>query len=318
MDTLQNAIDSIALGMEDYNSTDSRRLISSTRNIFTGILLLFKCKLVELSPLGSDEVLIKQRIKPIINSSGNLEWQGDGSKTVDVQQIRERFEGLKISVDWKKIEKINRYRNDIEHYYSTLTQDAIRVLISDSFIIIRDFIRIHLDEDPLDLLGAETWNALTNVAEVYKKEKEECLQHIKAVDWKYDVLKNALLEFEFQCAECGSGLIDVSCESSDYKSAVFNCRSCGVILEFDDIVESAINDQLFGDNYIAETDGGEVANITCPVCSRDTYLLDEDICIICEERVERTCRGCSSRIPAAEIDGSGYCPWCAHIMSKDD
>lgn len=59
MSILQNAIDSIALGIEDYNSSDSRRLISCTRNLFAGILLLFKHKLAILSPPGSDEVLIK-------------------------------------------------------------------------------------------------------------------------------------------------------------------------------------------------------------------------------------------------------------------
>ena len=47
---LKNAIDSIAIGLEDYESTDERRIVSSTRNIFAGILLLFKHKLCELSP----------------------------------------------------------------------------------------------------------------------------------------------------------------------------------------------------------------------------------------------------------------------------
>ena len=44
MTILQNAIDSIALGIEDYEEAvhDSRRLISCTRNIFAGILFTFK------------------------------------------------------------------------------------------------------------------------------------------------------------------------------------------------------------------------------------------------------------------------------------
>lgn len=92
MSILQNAIDSIALGMEDFASTDPRRLISCTRNLFAGILLLFKAKLADLSPPDSDEVLIKQHIVPILDSSSYLQWKGKGEKTVDYDQIKVRFD----------------------------------------------------------------------------------------------------------------------------------------------------------------------------------------------------------------------------------
>lgn len=49
MSILKNAVDSIALGLEDYETSiaeeDERRIISCTRNIYAGILLLFKHKL---------------------------------------------------------------------------------------------------------------------------------------------------------------------------------------------------------------------------------------------------------------------------------
>ena len=45
---LKNAVDSISLGIEDYQlgigdceSSDPRRLVSCTRNLFAGIILLF-------------------------------------------------------------------------------------------------------------------------------------------------------------------------------------------------------------------------------------------------------------------------------------
>jgi hypothetical protein len=50
----------------------------------------------------------------------------------------------------------------------------------------------------------------------------------------------------------------------------------------------------------------------------ETYILEEDICVLCEESVERNCQRCSFEIPLREIDGTGYCGWCAHMMSKDD
>ncbi|MBW1777587.1 MAG: hypothetical protein JRJ54_08335, partial [Deltaproteobacteria bacterium] len=134
MSILKNAIDSIAIGLEDYQSTDERRIVSSARNIFAGILLLFKHKLCELSPAGSDEVLIKQKVLPEIDATGAVRWIGKGKKTVDVQNIRDRFESLGISVDWKRLERINKYRNNIEHYYSNLNTQSVQQLISDSFL----------------------------------------------------------------------------------------------------------------------------------------------------------------------------------------
>ena len=66
MSILKNAIDSIEIGLEDYNTGEERRFLSATRNLYAGILLLFKYKLVLLSPPDSDEVLIKTSIKPIL------------------------------------------------------------------------------------------------------------------------------------------------------------------------------------------------------------------------------------------------------------
>src|SRR5262245_29285596 len=233
MSILQNAVDSIAWGVEDYSSPDPRRLISCTRNIFAGILLLFKHKLSVLSPRGSDEVLIKQQILPTLDPATGLRWQGRGKKTVDVQQIRERFESLKVTVDWKRVERINSYRNEIEHYFSSRPQDAVRALITDSFIVISDFIRNELNQDPLTLLGSSAWGVLANVAEVYEKEKQECTEHLEAVDWRYDCLESALIEY--RCPKCGSGLIDVTANGADRETAAFTCRSCGEQWSFEDL-----------------------------------------------------------------------------------
>lgn len=129
MSILNNTIDSIALGLEDFELEDRKRLISCTRNLFAGILLLFKYKLSILSPNGSDEVLIKQRILPQVDPNGQLSWFGQGKKTVDVQQIKERFESLGIKTHWDRIKKINDFRNDIEHYHSSLSKDGIRAYL---------------------------------------------------------------------------------------------------------------------------------------------------------------------------------------------
>jgi hypothetical protein len=46
MDTiLENAVQSIQIGVEDYESDDPRRMLSAIRNVTAGILLLFKEKI---------------------------------------------------------------------------------------------------------------------------------------------------------------------------------------------------------------------------------------------------------------------------------
>jgi hypothetical protein len=84
------------------------------------------------------------------------------------------------------------------------------------------------------------------------------------------------------------------------------------------VPKHALEDYYFLENLISTTDGGEPAIINCPECKRNTYLLGEDVCVICEVSVERKCKRCGLDIPYCEIDGSGYCSWCARQMLKDD
>jgi hypothetical protein len=313
---LQNAIDSITLSIEDYSSPDPRRLVSCTRNIFAGILLLFKHKLSQLSPPGSDEVLIKRQILPAIDAVTGLQWQGKGKNTVDVQQIKERLTNLRVVVDWQRVRRINAYRNDIEHYFSVESPDAVRALITDSFVVIRDFIRNELNQDPLNLFDVSTWGIMTKVAEVYEKEKQTCIEHINAVDWKYNCLRSALIAYP--CPECGSGLIDVQANGPDRDTAEFTCQSCGEQWYFEGLASLALTDYFAEANYRSIKDGGDPVTITCPECNEDTYILEDDVCILCEGSVERVCQWCGQTIPPEEIDGEGSCGWCSHMMSKDD
>lgn len=153
---LKNAVSSIQIGIEDYQFKDERRLLSSIRNITSGMLLLFKEKLRDISPDDSDEVLIKKNIKPKI-SDGKVHFIGTGSKTVDVQEIKNRFKSLSIDVDWKNADIVINLRNEIEHYYITIGDIQVREVISKSFMVLNKFISKHLEIPPRELLGWKTW-----------------------------------------------------------------------------------------------------------------------------------------------------------------
>jgi hypothetical protein len=316
MSILKNAIDSIAMGLEDYESPDNRRIISSTRNIFAGILLLFKHKLSELSSPESDEALIKQSVLPEKDGSGDIRWIGKGKKTVDVQTIKDRFQSLKIDVDWNRLDKINNYRNDVEHYYSNLNHESIQQLISDSFIIIRDFISEHLDDDPKDLLGDKSWSVLVEVHEVYEREKAVCTAKIEDLQFYSDEICMAFVAHK--CKKCGSGLISPYLNSENAIDQEFECRSCDENYTYDEIVKEAIPEYYEAAIYSSHKDGGEIPLIDCPSCFEGLYIYSEQICAGCGYRAEHECQRCGLTIPPEEITEDSVCGWCAHMMAKDD
>ena len=314
MSILNNAIDSIAIGLEDFESTDERRIVSSTRNIFAGILLLFKHKLCELSPENSDEALIKQRVLPEIDATGAVNWIGKGNKTVDVQNIKERFESLGITVEWKRLERINRYRNDIEHYYSTMNNESVQQLISDSFIIIRNFIVDELDGDPRELLGEEYWKILVDVNEVYEQEKQECDLSLEKLDYFSSEILSSLQAYN--CNECGSGLLESTSDTGQAVEASFKCRSCENELHYENIVNDAVNDFFADDMYLSHKDGGDTPVIDCPSCFDGSYLYHEGVCVACGDSASHECTRCFATIPPEEISDDDVCGYCAHVWAK--
>ncbi|GAB4057798.1 hypothetical protein GCM10028811_05870 [Uliginosibacterium sediminicola] len=252
---------------------------------------------------------------PVLDENEHVEWKGKGSKTVDVQGIKERFESLKIDVDWKRIEKINSFRNDIEHYFSNLKHEAIQSLLSDTFLIINDFIRKHLNKDPKELLGDEAWSVLIEVNEVYEREREECLSALQSLNYFDDEI---LVAFEkYSCEECGSGLILSSVAGSEAINSNFTCKSCGKMLTYEELVNKAVTDHYSYEVYLSHTDGGGSPLADCPQCG-GSYLYERGICASCGHTSEHTCQRCSSTIAPEELFFAPFCGYCAHVMSKDD
>jgi hypothetical protein len=315
---LRNAIESIQIGVEDYQSNDPRRVLSSVRNISAGVLLLFKEKLRQLSPPDSDEVLIKQIIKPKL-VSGKLSFVGTGKKTVDVQQIKERLNTLGIEVEWKRLDKIIKVRNDIEHYCTSQSGSRVSELVSQSFLIIQDFLKSHLALEPIDTLGESTWEALLAAAEVYEKELKECQEALADVDWKTDALAKAI--YEVRCPECHSELIKPN-DFSEYvpDECISLCSSCGnKLILTSEILEEAITEAFFGETYIAMTDGGEPPISSCHECGMESYVYEEDECAIClESRPYTSCARCGAGLSTDEQELNGLCGYCHHISFKDD
>jgi len=221
---LANAVASFQIGVEDYLSDDPRRVQSAVRNIYAGILLLFKERLHELSPPGSNEVLVKQRIHPRQDPSGKIVFLGTGKKTVDVNDIRERFASLGVTTDWRRVDAVSVIRNDIEHYSTAAPTSRLKELLADSFLVIRDFITSELGRDPLELLGSTTWQTLLDVETVYTKELEECERAMAQVRW--DTPGTEEVGKHLRCGSCESELLKpVNPEEDDPCAIKFQCAA---------------------------------------------------------------------------------------------
>lgn len=309
MSILDNAVDAIQTGVEDYAQGSQSRMKSAVRNVHAGVLLLFKSKLQQLSPTDSDEVLLKQRVLPSHGSTGSIRFSGKGKKTVDVQTIKERFKSLGIHVDWPQFDAINRIRNEIEHYYTTANPATIREALSKSFAVASLFANQHLSIDLRDCLTDDSWDQLIEIQEFFEAESQLCIA-------SHSLISSAFAQHHLRyhhCPDCSSSLIQVRDDK-----ATAGCRACTKEWSIEELTLEVVQDAGGSDAFMAVKEGGEETVIDCPECCEFAFVVAEAKCVVCGAECSTTCHRCDAGIPACEIDGSGYCSWCNHMMSKDD
>jgi hypothetical protein len=195
-----------------------------------------------------------------------------------------------------------------------LDQKGLEGLISDSFLIARDFIARALHNDPLELLGEETRQAMLKVADVYQKEKEECQRLVNEASWPMPVMKEGVLDVT--CPSCSGDLLK-PVEDSSHEIAL-QCISCGEEQSPESHVPRALASALSGEAYIAMTDGGDPPVARCPECGKNAFLTEQWRCVLCGAEPDRKCALCSNPIPVEELDSSPHCGYCEYMMNKDD
>lgn len=320
MTILANAVSSIRLGVEDYQLAehDEARALSAIRNLTSGLLLLFKVKLQELSPVGSDEVLLKAKVVPAIDATtGAAVWVGKGNKTVDVEDVIERLKGLGVTdVEWKLLLELRTIRNAIEHYYSTKPVAAVLEAIAASFNLIHQFVPKHLDKNPADLLGEECWQFLVDQEDFYKKELEQCRNEMNKLKWPLGAHREAV--DYMRCPECQSELIRPYDANEKPPTTEFTCTKCGVTSPFEKVVIPALQQSFAGQLYEAASQGGEPGLDRCYDCGRHTFAVAEGRCAICLVEGETSdCSMCETPMTREEIYyNEKFCGYCNHMYEK--
>jgi hypothetical protein len=246
-----------------------------------------------------------------MNPAGGMVFVGVGRKTVDVNQIRERFAGLGVETNWGLLDRVTEARNDLEHYIPKQSQAALEGLITNAFTIIRDFVTRELREDPLELLGEPTWQAMVDVSAVHKEELAACEAAREAIYWQSDALRRGI--GELSCRECGSDLlrpIDLDGE------VLIQCSRCSATESRESYVPKAVESGLSREAYSSSREGGDSPYATCPECGEDAYVMSERKCALCQQEAEHDCERCGCRIPASEMMFSPSCGYCQHMYEK--
>ena len=317
---LANAIASIQVGVEDYETGQPARTVSATRNLHAGLLLLAKWVLVGTVQNATEDDVIAIAYEPELDGADGVKYVPRGKRTIGLQDIERRFKkfGLKLSAEAKKrLTSLARERNAVEHRY-TPEAALLRRTVSEAFVVATEFFRLGRLY-PVDVLGNE-WHVMLKVNEVYAKELAACQTTFGNVEWKFAVPDDVGPE----CPVCGSDLVgQIEPDNEAQDCARGKCRSCGEEIEAETVVECLVGPQYWALDHQSIKDGGEGVLYACPSCSRETYVseFDENCevtgCVNCEFKLGN-CFRCHTNLTPDDLydDTDDLCGYCGNLIAK--
>lgn len=312
----KNAVDSILLGIEDYQAIDPKRSVSAVRNFYAGILLLAKYVLVRQAQNASPMDIIGVRYKPVPDKKGGIYYANDSDHTIDFTTIHKRFKDFGLEIDRKTLNDLNSIRNDLEHYFTKKSHEGVREAIAKAFPVVAKLFR-QADKNPAEILP-DAWKTMLHEQKVYKQELLTCRETLEEVKWPNGILQ----EIKFSCPKCRSDLVfQADKNNQDHEIIDFRCRLCGHQFCSEEATGEALRAHFEYDSYIAMTDGGDQPLHFCPECSVEAYLLTEEYigCAWCGYELG-SCWGCGASLTPENVsyDNNMICGYCHHILSKDD
>lgn len=311
----ENAIMSITLGIEDYESGSDARMLSAARNYYAGLLLLAKECLVRSVPQAKAMDVIGAKFKPKPNGSGGVDYEVEGYATVDLHQLRQRFKDFGLPWPDADIKKLQKFRNDLEHYHLKEPSSALQEAIASSFPMVVDFFSI-LGEDPQECLE-DAWDAILAEQKAFEKIQKNCVASLELVDWPGPVYRLDRLS----CPECGSSLIgQYDQENTEHGHVSGKCYQCGEHIGFEAMMHLIVEAGYNYDAYSIVKDGGQPPVSSCPECGEEAYVEtgEASVCFICGESIAGECIRCSNSINAYDYDPDypGLCSYCGWQADK--
>jgi len=328
-----NAVISVQLGLEDFELSQKKtedggnpsRALSSVRNLYAGMLLLFKYRIA--TSVESDEDAYRlifnppQKIAPHPDGKGGIEWLPVGKfkpTTIDTQGIKERFDKFDIEVDWPVIDKLQNCRNHLEHLHPQNTLGEVAGFVADLFPVIRDFITAELKSSPNDILGKH-WEIMLKHHAFFIQQQEESL-----ASWDEAGIPDGMVQYlkDCTCEECGSKLVKACSESIEQGLSVecddnfkYVCINCAYKAEFKPILIFSFEKA----NFYWIPDGDEPTYEECVRCENETFIISEQACRWCGEGLDYDyCVICEDTLNQDDQINGGLCGYCNYKYEKDD
>lgn len=310
---LENAADSIALGIEDIQTDDPKRALSAIRNFHAGVVLLGKACLLSRAKTADPTVVLAARHKLVPDGHGNVRIEARGHATIDVGDLEQRFADFDIT--WVKGDAkaaftlLRKMRNAVEHFSHSHSQEEIKKAVGACYPIVAEFFDL-LGENPVDHLGF-SWTFMAEQEQLYRKLVEECQASFSVLPWASYLTRDD----PARCSACGLSLLKQSNpKNADPEMIDPLCYGCGTTYGTEAFVELLVRDAFYADAYLAMTQGGEPAWIECPKCERETFVLamEEPTCFLCGYGPKEECRACGQQLtPGVEADiGGDLCQSC--------
>lgn len=169
---------------------------------------------------------------------------------------------------------------DTFRYYTSDPREAIREVIANTFVLIRDFIKTELGEEPDNVLGEQYWRLMLAESEVFQRERENCLQALRELPWPTARLES-LVE-SIHCISCDSELVmPDEARTTPLTERYFTCRACRFDMQYTETIEAAL-----GALFVDTADNQEPDNYSsllsrCSECGRVSYVEEDVQCVLC-------------------------------------
>lgn len=328
----ENAVTSIRLGIEDFEKSqapvdqggDPARALSAARNLFSGVLLLFKYKIVSCVDDPEDALQLifdTNEVLPHPNDAGGVEWRPGRLRktTIDVVTIRKRFETFDIEMDWTAIDKLQTCRNHLEHLHPENSLGEIAEFVAELFPVLRQFIEKQLNVVPADMLGT-AWPIMLQHHAFFSRISAECDE-----EWKQARVPMGMKRWReaCKCERCASSLLRPHPDDLEEGKTVesyddtfrYQCSSCGYADLIGALMIAAVDTAYTP--YRHYKDSSEPTVETCLECSRDAFIVREQQCLWCGTELDhKKCIVCEELLNQDDQDNGGLCGYHAHMLEK--
>lgn len=309
-----NAISSLILGVEDYQSDDDRRMISALRNFYAGVLLLGKACLLNAADVSDPMEVLAARFTPKLNTTGEVVYENESFTTVDLQGLQNRFKGFGLVWPQGDIKRLQKLRNNSEHYHVDTPKETIQQAISECFPLVAGFLEI-LEKDPTQELGA-TWEIMIKEKALFKEQLQKCQKSFSEIEWKELVDASKV-----ECLNCQMPLLAQEDEqNSDPALISAKCLACSHEHDALYIIENTIEHKFGVDNLLSAIQSNTQLIYTCPECSEDTYVYNDEwnMCLYCLHEMTTECSRCSNEITpdTMSYENNGLCDYCQNQLDK--